>query len=59
MHIPPHETGNDRILLLIPDASNLTGVVWGDESIPGGAIYMRNSTGNRNRQFEVAGWNQE
>ena len=21
----------------------------------GGAIYMRNSTGNRNRQFEVAG----
>jgi Fe(3+) dicitrate transport protein len=36
-------------------ASNLTGVVWGDESIPGGAIFMRNSTGNRNRQFEVAG----
>ena len=37
------------------EASNLTGVVWGDESIPGGAIFMRNSTGNRNRQFEVAG----
>ncbi|MCC5946700.1 MAG: TonB-dependent receptor [Bernardetiaceae bacterium] len=38
-----------------PNASNQTGVIWGDESIPGGAIYMRNSTGNRNRQFEVAG----
>jgi Fe(3+) dicitrate transport protein len=37
------------------NASNLTGVVWGDESIHGGAIFMRNSTGNRNRQFEVAG----
>ncbi|MDX1906225.1 MAG: TonB-dependent receptor [Bacteroidia bacterium] len=36
-------------------ASNQTGVVWGDPAIPGGAIYMRNSTGNRNRQFEVAG----
>ncbi|CAN5342176.1 TonB-dependent receptor plug domain-containing protein [soil metagenome] len=35
--------------------TNLTGVVWGDENIPGGAIFMRNSTGNRNRQFEVAG----
>ena len=37
-------------------ASNLTGVVFGDESLPGGAIYMRNSTGNRNRQFEVVGF---
>ncbi|MBE0661906.1 MAG: TonB-dependent receptor plug domain-containing protein [Bacteroidales bacterium] len=36
-------------------ASNQTGVVFGDESLSGGAIYMRNSTGNRNRQFEVAG----
>jgi Fe(3+) dicitrate transport protein len=36
-------------------ASNQTGVVFGDESLPGGAIYMRNRTGNRNRQFEVAG----
>lgn len=35
--------------------SNGTGVVWGDTSIANGAIYMRNSTGNRNRQFEVAG----
>ncbi|MBK9098142.1 MAG: TonB-dependent receptor [bacterium] len=35
--------------------SNWTGVVWGDTSIANGAIYMRNSTGNRNRQFEVAG----
>ena len=35
--------------------ANWTGVTWGDESIPYGAIYMRNSTGNRNRRFEVAG----
>ncbi|MBK8500717.1 MAG: TonB-dependent receptor [Saprospiraceae bacterium] len=34
---------------------NWTGVTWGDESVPDGAIYMRNSTGNRNRQFEVTG----
>ncbi len=41
-----------------PTASNLSGVVWGDTSVPGGAIYMRNGTGNRNRQFEVAGFEQ-
>lgn len=41
-----------------PTASNLSGVVWGDTSIPGGAIYMRTGTGNRNRQFEVAGFEQ-
>lgn len=35
--------------------SNGTGVVWGDTSITRSAIYMRNSTANRNRQFEVAG----
>ena len=35
--------------------SNMTGVVFGDTTVPRGAIYMRNSTGNRNRQFEVAG----
>lgn len=35
--------------------TNWTGVTWGDDSVAGGAIYMRNSTGNRNRQFEVAG----
>lgn len=35
--------------------ANWTGVVWGDREVPGGAIFMRNSTGNRNRQFEVAG----
>lgn len=40
---------------LVPPPSNFTGVVWGDESIEGGALYMRNSTGNRNRNFEVAG----
>lgn len=36
-------------------ASNKTGVIWGNTSITNGAIYMLNSTGNRNRQFEVAG----
>jgi len=35
--------------------SNMTGVVFGDTTVSRGAIYMRNSTGNRNRQFEVAG----
>lgn len=34
---------------------NWTGVVYGDTAIPGGAIYMRNQTGNRDRQFEVMG----
>ena len=36
-------------------ASNGTSVVFGDTTINGGTIYMRNSSGNRNRQFEVAG----
>jgi Fe(3+) dicitrate transport protein len=35
--------------------TNGTGVVFGDTNISNGAIYMRNSTGNRNREFEVAG----
>lgn len=34
---------------------NGTGIVFGDQSVTRGAIYMRNSTGNRNRQFEVVG----
>lgn len=38
-----------------PSASNQTGVFWGDPGVTGGAIFMQNSTGNRNRQFEVAG----
>lgn len=29
--------------------------VFGDESIPGGAIFLRNGAGNRNREFNVAG----
>jgi Fe(3+) dicitrate transport protein len=41
--------------ILNPPPSNFSGIIWGDETIAGGAIYMRNSTGNRNRQFEVAG----
>jgi Fe(3+) dicitrate transport protein len=32
-----------------------TGVVWGDREVPGGAVFMRDGTGNRNRQFEVGG----
>ncbi|GAB2631280.1 TonB-dependent receptor plug domain-containing protein [Belliella aquatica] len=35
--------------------TNWTGVVWGDTDIPRGAIFMRNGTGNRNRQFAVGG----
>ncbi|MFN3529613.1 MAG: TonB-dependent receptor family protein [Bacteroidia bacterium] len=35
--------------------SNFTGQVWGDSSIANGAVFMRNSNGHRNRQFEVAG----
>jgi Fe(3+) dicitrate transport protein len=38
-----------------PLPSNYSGVTWGDSTLEGGAIYMRNSTGNRNRSFEVAG----
>lgn len=35
--------------------NNFSGIIWGDTTIAGGAILMRNSTGNRNRQFEVSG----
>lgn len=38
------------------NVSNLTGVVFGDTTLTGGAIYMRNSTGNRDRQFQVFGF---
>ena len=36
-------------------ASNKSGKIWGDPSVSNGAIYMLNSSGNRNRQFTVAG----
>jgi Fe(3+) dicitrate transport protein len=36
-------------------AANKSGTVWGSPSVTNGAVYMLNSTGNRNRQFEVAG----
>ena len=36
-------------------ATNQTGVIWGNPGVSNGAVYMLNSTGNRNRQFEVAG----
>jgi Fe(3+) dicitrate transport protein len=42
-----------------PPPSDWTGVVLGDESTDGGAIYLRDRTGNRNRQFEVIGWEQK
>jgi Fe(3+) dicitrate transport protein len=35
--------------------SNKTGQIWGDTSIPGAAIYMRNQNAHRNRSFEVLG----
>ena len=35
-------------------AANRSGVVWGNPSIPGGAIYMLKTNGHRNRQFDVA-----
>lgn len=38
-----------------PTTANQTGVIWGDPAVSNGAVYMLNSTGNRNRQFEVAG----
>jgi Fe(3+) dicitrate transport protein len=36
-------------------ANNKSGQIWGDPSVNNGAIYMLNSSGNRNRQFTVAG----
>lgn len=36
-------------------AANQTGVAWGDTSVTGGTVFMLNSTGSRNRQFEVVG----
>lgn len=33
---------------------NNTGIIWGNLGIPGAAIFMQNSNGHRNRQFEVA-----
>jgi Fe(3+) dicitrate transport protein len=35
--------------------SDFSGTVHGDTTVQGGALYMRNSTGQRNRQFEVVG----
>lgn len=36
-------------------AADRTGVVWGDPSVKGGAIYMRDRAAWRNRQFAVMG----
>ncbi|MEZ4828209.1 MAG: TonB-dependent receptor [Bacteroidia bacterium] len=38
-----------------PLVSNRTGIVWGDTTIAGGAVYMRDQNAHRNRAFEVAG----
>ena len=38
-----------------PLAPNQTGAIWGDESIPGGAIFMLSETLHRNRAFNVGG----
>ena len=35
--------------------SNKTGIVWGDTSVAGGAVYMRNQNAHRNRSFDVMG----
>lgn len=37
-----------------PAAANRTGIVWGDPTVPGGALYMLKTNGHRNRQFDVA-----
>jgi Fe(3+) dicitrate transport protein len=41
-----------------PSASNQSGVIWGNRDIPGGALFMQQGNGHRNRQFEVAGFEQ-
>ncbi|MBK9192797.1 MAG: TonB-dependent receptor plug domain-containing protein [Crocinitomicaceae bacterium] len=38
-----------------PLPSDWSGVTWGDSTVENGALYMRKGTGNRNRQFDVAG----
>ncbi|HMO60659.1 MAG TPA: TonB-dependent receptor [Ferruginibacter sp.] len=38
-----------------PNAANQTGVIWGDPTVSGGALYMLRTNGHRNRQFEVSG----
>ena len=35
--------------------SNYTGTTWGDTAVAGSAVFMRNSNGHRNRQFQVMG----
>ena len=35
-------------------AANRTGIVWGDPTVPGGALYMLKTNGHRNREFGVA-----
>ncbi len=36
-------------------ATQQTGVIWGDTTVAGGAVYMRNLNAHRNRDFRVTG----
>lgn len=36
-------------------AANQTGVIWGNPTVPKGAIFMQNQSGHRNRNFAVGG----
>ncbi len=47
------ENGNN----ILP--GDFTGTFWGDTTVAGGAIFMRDRTGNRNRTFQVAGFEQK
>jgi Fe(3+) dicitrate transport protein len=47
------ENGNN----ILPN--DFTGMIWGDTTVAGGAILMRDRTGNRNRTFQVAGFEQK
>lgn len=45
----------DSMGRMLAPPSDWSGVTWGDTTVSGGAIHMRNSTGNRLRTYEVAG----
>ncbi len=40
---------------LLQPGANMSGVVWGDSAVSGGAIFMQNSTTHRNRTYQVWG----
>lgn len=45
----------DSLGILNPKPQSYSGVTLGDETVEGGAIYLLNSTGNRNRTYEIIG----